>query len=79
MCFLSVSRERSGRVTAARECSEETLCIIGDKAYFVAALENYIENNVFKASCLCENGVHYLGLCMVLMGEKSVTTSPLLY
>ena len=40
--------EKSGRVTAARECSEETLHIIGDASYFVSALENYVENNVFK-------------------------------
>lgn len=40
--------ERSGRLTAARECSEETLHVIGDASYFVSALENYIENNVFK-------------------------------
>lgn len=44
----SATRETSGRVTAARECSEETLHVIGDSSYFVSALENYIENNVFK-------------------------------
>ena len=42
-------RERA-KYTAARECYEETLGILGKTRHLVSMLENYEENNVFKVS-----------------------------
>ena len=46
-CVLSTYRERA-RYTAARECCEETLGILGSKRSLVTQLEDYKTNNAFK-------------------------------
>ena len=48
---LKGSREQP-RYTAARECYEETLGVLGKTKHLMGALENFAENNAFKV-CVC--------------------------
>ena len=54
VCVCSLRRE-SPRLTAARECSEETLGILGNASELAAALIDFKTNNSFKvyAECSC--------------------------
>ena len=45
---LLVDSREYPRETAARECSEETLGVLGDSRYLLLMLEDYKTNNVFK-------------------------------
>ena len=47
MCVLMVFSERP-RYTAARECYEETLGILGETDHLASLLDNCVENNVFE-------------------------------
>ena len=49
MCVLMVFSERP-RYTAARECYEETLGILGETDHLASLLDNCVENNVFEVS-----------------------------
>ena len=45
---LCYSRRERPKATAARECYEETLGVLGDKQTLVDMLVNYEGNNIFK-------------------------------
>ena len=48
--YSRVDRERP-RTTAARECSEETLEVLGSTKELMTALADFKTNNCFKVSC----------------------------
>lgn len=47
ICIATLCRERP-KGTAARECYEETLGVLGDKQSLTELLTNYEDNNSFK-------------------------------
>ena len=54
MCVLTVFSERP-RYTAARECYEETLGILGETDHLASLLDNCAENNVFEVNAAINN------------------------